>query len=123
MQAAVDSHADSREDIRRAVLLISEDGNTHPLMKGNLRRQGYRVLLACGVEDAEEWMGGGYVHADLVLLNLVGKTTDEALASGGESASTPSTTARRRSSSWPSGTARTWKAPRLTSQGMIGSSI
>jgi hypothetical protein len=40
------------------------------------------VLAACSVEDAADWMGGGYVHADLVLLDLVRRTTEESLAAG-----------------------------------------
>ena len=78
MQAAIDSP----EDTRPAILLIEEDDDTHPLLKVNLRSQGYRVLMASCVEDAAEWMVGSYIHADLVLPDLVGQTTEVALGVG-----------------------------------------
>lgn len=78
MQAATDSNKDTRP----TVLFIGEDDDNHPLLKNNLRSQGYRVLMSFCVLDAEEWMVGGYVHADLVLLDLVGQTTDESLVAG-----------------------------------------
>lgn len=70
------------KDTRPAILFIGEDGDTHQPLKHNLRQHGYRVLLACCIEDATDWMGGGYVHADLVLLDLVRKTTEATLAEG-----------------------------------------
>jgi CheY-like chemotaxis protein len=51
-------------------------------MVQNLRRQGYRVIVAIDEEDALERVGGGHVLADLILLNLVGKSADEALNVG-----------------------------------------
>lgn len=78
MQAA----ADAPEDTRPTVLFIEEDDDAHPLLKHGLRSRGYRVLMAVCVEDATEWMGCGHVRADLVLLDLVRKTTDEALSLG-----------------------------------------
>jgi CheY-like chemotaxis protein len=48
----------------------------------NLRRDGYRVVIAIDEEDALERVGGGHVGADLVLIDLVHKTTDEALGVG-----------------------------------------
>ena len=38
------------------------------------------MLLAVDVEDAYEWMSGGYVHADMVLIDLMGKTISDALS-------------------------------------------
>jgi DNA-binding NtrC family response regulator len=72
------------KDPRKIVLLIAEDNNVHPTLKKNLRREGYSVLLAVEAEDAYEWMGGGYIHADIVVVDLIGKTTDEALSVGRE---------------------------------------
>jgi DNA-binding response OmpR family regulator len=68
----------------RAILLIAGDRDVYPYLKSNLRREGYQVLMALDVEDAREWMGGGYVHADVVIIDLVGTTTDEALGFGRE---------------------------------------
>jgi DNA-binding response OmpR family regulator len=72
------------EDPRTTVLLIAEDNDVHPYLKHNLRRAGYGVLLAVDKEDACEWVGGVYVHADIVLVDLVGKTVDESLSVGRE---------------------------------------
>lgn len=79
VQAATDG---SPKDARPTILFIGEDGDTLMPLKNNLRRQGYRVLAASSLEDAMEWMGGGYLHADLVLLDLVRRTTEETLAVG-----------------------------------------
>jgi CheY-like chemotaxis protein len=72
----------SSKDTRPAILFIEEDEDTHPTLKNNLRSQGYRVLLAVCLEDAIDWLDGGYVHADLVLLDLIGKSTDDTLTAG-----------------------------------------
>jgi DNA-binding response OmpR family regulator len=69
-------------DDRPAVFLIEEDDDTRPLMRINLERAGYRVLLALDEEDAMERVGGKQINVDLVLINLVGKTTDEVLKIG-----------------------------------------
>jgi CheY-like chemotaxis protein len=66
---------------RTTIFVVEEDDDTRPLLKENLERDGYRVLVALDEEDALGRVEGG-VHADLVLVNLVGKTTDEALAVG-----------------------------------------
>ena len=51
-------------------------------LKANLRRLGYRVLLAVDMEDAADWLSTGYIPADLVLVDLVRKSPAEALAVG-----------------------------------------
>lgn len=70
------------ENERATIFLVEEDDDTRPILKQNLQRYGYRVLMALDEEDALERVGGGHVHADLVLVNLVGKTPDEALEIG-----------------------------------------
>jgi len=70
------------ENTRPIILLIAEDADLHSTLKRNLRRDGYSVLLALDMEDALEWMSGGYVHADLVLVDFVGKSTEESLSAG-----------------------------------------
>lgn len=64
------------------IFLIEEDDETRRPLVENLRRGGYRVIVATDEEDALERVGGGHVHADLVLVNLVGKTLEEALRVG-----------------------------------------
>jgi CheY-like chemotaxis protein len=64
------------------IFLLGEDDDTRRMLKQNLRNDGYRVLVAEDVEDALERTGGGVTHADLILLDLVNKTVEEALAVG-----------------------------------------
>jgi hypothetical protein len=48
-----------------------------------LREIGYRLLVSTNLEDAFEWTSGnGYIHADLVLIDLSGKLPEEALTIG-----------------------------------------
>ncbi len=51
-------------------------------LRRNLQRDGYRVLLALDEEDALQRVGAGGRTADLVLLNLVGRTPGEVLQVG-----------------------------------------
>jgi DNA-binding response OmpR family regulator len=67
---------------QQTIFLIEEDDETRRPLVNNLRREGYRVIVAIDEEDALERVGGGHVHADLVLVNLVGKPLDEALRIG-----------------------------------------
>jgi CheY-like chemotaxis protein len=67
---------------RPTIFLLEEDDDTRRILVENLRHRGYRVIVALDEEDALERVGGGYVHADLVLVNLVGKSVDEALQIG-----------------------------------------
>jgi DNA-binding response OmpR family regulator len=64
------------------IFLVEEDDETRKLLVKNLRGAGYRVIVAIDEEDALERLGDGHIHADLVLVNLVGKTADEALSVG-----------------------------------------
>src|SRR2546423_14167656 len=63
------------------VFLPEEDDETRRPLVRNLRRYGYRVVVAFDEEDALEKVSG-HAPADLVLLNLVGKSTEEALDIG-----------------------------------------
>jgi CheY-like chemotaxis protein len=51
-------------------------------LKHNLQSYGYRIIVALDEEDALERVGGGNVPADLVLVNLVGKSAEEVLDVG-----------------------------------------
>ena len=62
------------------IFLIEEDDETRRPLVSNLWAQGYRVVVAVDEEDALERAGG--VAADLVLVNLVGKTAEEVLGVG-----------------------------------------
>jgi DNA-binding response OmpR family regulator len=73
---------DSEQRIEPTIFLIEEDDETRRPLVENLRRQGYRVIVSIDEEDALERVNGGHVHADLVLVNLVGKPLDELLRVG-----------------------------------------
>ena len=60
------------------ILLIEEDDEARPIIRHNLRRAGFDVLVAVDEQTAHDWLAAGDARADLILVNLVGKTTDEA---------------------------------------------
>jgi CheY-like chemotaxis protein len=64
------------------ILLIEEDDDTRPVLRENLVRYGYLVLLALDEEDAISRVSGGQVNADLLLINLVGKSVEDTLQTG-----------------------------------------
>jgi DNA-binding response OmpR family regulator len=64
------------------IFLIEEDEETRKPLVSNLRSYGYRVIVAMDEDDALERVGGGHVQADLVLVNLVGKSAEEVLSLG-----------------------------------------
>ena len=64
------------------ILLIEEDDDARPIIRHNLRREGYEVLLAVDEASALDWLDAGGARVDLILVNLINKSTDEALASG-----------------------------------------
>ena len=67
---------------RGTIFLVEEDDETRPLLAKNLRSYGYRVVAALDAEDAIERAGGGGVPADLILIDLVGKSLDDELSLG-----------------------------------------
>lgn len=67
---------------KQTIFLIEEDNETRPLLKENLQRRGYHVIIALDEEDAMERIRGGRIPADLILINLVGKSTEEAISLG-----------------------------------------
>jgi CheY-like chemotaxis protein len=64
------------------IFLVEEDDETRRPLVSNLRGYGYRVVVAVDEEDALERLSGGALPADLVLVNLVLKTAEEALRVG-----------------------------------------
>ncbi|MDQ1557818.1 MAG: hypothetical protein QOD32_878 [Pyrinomonadaceae bacterium] len=74
-----------RGNRRTIIFLVEEDDDARPGLTANLRREGYRLLVAAGLEDAHEWVSGERpLNADLVLINLVGKTPEESVRLGRE---------------------------------------
>ena len=72
----------AEEGKQLTILLIEEDDDTRRPLVQNLKGYGYRVIVALDEGDALDRVGSGYVHADLVLVNLVGKSLEEALGVG-----------------------------------------
>ncbi len=66
------------------IFFLEEDDNARLSLARRLRSLGYRVLVAAHVDDAMEWMSREFIHADLVLVDLVRKSTEEALSIGRE---------------------------------------
>jgi DNA-binding response OmpR family regulator len=64
------------------ILLIEEDDDARPVLRHNLRREGYELLVAVDEASALDWLAAGCARADLILLNLVGKSSAEVLAAG-----------------------------------------
>ncbi|PYS51632.1 MAG: hypothetical protein DMF68_03860 [Acidobacteria bacterium] len=71
-----------KQEIQRTILLVEEDDETRPLLKHNLQTYGYRTIVALSEEDALERVGGEQFTADLILVNLIGKSPEEALDTG-----------------------------------------
>jgi CheY-like chemotaxis protein len=77
----MDEHID--RPLQPTILVVEEDNGARSILVKNLRRLGYRLLVAANVEDALEWVSGSvYVHADLLLVDLIGKSPEEALLIG-----------------------------------------
>ena len=65
------------------IFLVEEDNLARRSLTKSLRELGYNVLVAADLEDAFEWTrGAGYIHADLILIDLLGKLPEEALTIG-----------------------------------------
>lgn len=68
----------NRESVA-TILLVESDDETRPLLRRNLQSEGYHVIVALDEEDALERVAGGRTRADLLLCNVVGVTTAEAV--------------------------------------------
>ena len=65
---------------RPTIFFVEEDNHARPALTKRLRECGYCVLVAADLQDAFEWTNGSdYIHADLLLINLLGKLPEEAL--------------------------------------------
>src|SRR5947209_12165449 len=72
----------SEQEKRLIIFLVENDDDTRPVLRENLQTEGYRVLLALDEEDALERVSDGGARADLVLVNLVGKSPKDAVKVG-----------------------------------------
>jgi CheY-like chemotaxis protein len=70
------------QESRRTIFLVEEDDDTRPVLKKNLQSDGYHVLLALNEEDAIQRVSSNGAYADLVLINLVGKSPAEVIDIG-----------------------------------------
>ena len=69
--------------VRPTIFLLEEDNGARPCLTRNLRSFGFRLLVVADEQDAIEWLGGDtYIHADLLLIDLVDKLAEEALGVG-----------------------------------------
>lgn len=73
---------DEDDRVQPIILLIEEDDETRSLLRRNLQKDGYRLLLAVDAEDALDRLAGGQARADLILIDLLGKTPGEVLQMG-----------------------------------------
>jgi PleD family two-component response regulator len=64
------------------IFLIEEDDDTRAVLKQSLSRYGYRLSVAIDEEDALDRVSNGPMSADLVLINLVGKSVEDTLQMG-----------------------------------------
>jgi DNA-binding response OmpR family regulator len=64
------------------IFLVEEDDEARPMLKSNLQRDGFHVLMALDEDDALDRVRGGRISADLILVNLVGKAPEESLLIG-----------------------------------------
>jgi CheY-like chemotaxis protein len=74
---------DEETRVQPIIFLIEEDDETRAILRKNLQKDGYRLLLAVDEADAfDRLSGNGHVHAHLILINLIGKTPGEVLQIG-----------------------------------------
>ena len=73
----------TKEQVKQpTIFLVEEDDNTRVILKRSLTGYGYRVSVALDEEDAIERVSNGQLNADLVLINLVGKSVEDTLRTG-----------------------------------------
>jgi CheY-like chemotaxis protein len=68
------------ESEQPTIFLVEEDEETRRPLVSNLRSYGYRVIVAVDEEDALKRVG--VIEADLILVNLVGKTAEDVMGVG-----------------------------------------
>ena len=68
--------------IQPTIFLLENDDDTRPIFKELLIKKGYKVILAVDENDALQRANDGLAKSDLILVNLVGKSEEEALIFG-----------------------------------------
>jgi CheY-like chemotaxis protein len=63
------------------VFVVEADDDTRPVLKSNLQRYGYRVIVALDEDDALDRVTGG-LDADLILVDVVRMSPENALEIG-----------------------------------------
>lgn len=72
----------TRQGRQPTIFLIEEDDETRAVLKQSLTRDGYRLFVATDEEDALDRISHGPMSADLVLINVVGKSVEDTLQMG-----------------------------------------
>ncbi len=72
----------SKQDTLPTILALEQDDQTRPLLRHNLRSQGYRVLMALDFEDAIERTRGGRERLNMILINQFKLSLDEVINMG-----------------------------------------
>lgn len=67
---------------KTTLFIIEEDHENRRLLRESFKAADYKVSLAIDEEDALERAAAGCLKADLVLINLLGKSLDEVLEIG-----------------------------------------
>jgi CheY-like chemotaxis protein len=63
------------------VFVVEADDDTRPVLRSNLQRYGYRVVVALDEDDALDRVTGG-LEADLILVDVVRMSLENALEIG-----------------------------------------
>jgi DNA-binding response OmpR family regulator len=64
------------------IFFVEEDEDTRIVLKESLTRYGYHVSVAIDEEDAIDRISNSQLKPDLVLVDLVGKSTEDSLQTG-----------------------------------------
>ena len=72
----------TRQEKQPTIFLVEEDDDARAVLRDSLTRSGYRVSVAIDKEDALDRVSNGLMSADLVLINVVGKSVEDTLQIG-----------------------------------------
>lgn len=72
----------SQVPIIATILLVEPDDAVRPILKDNLRRWGYRVIMAFDEADALQRISNGGESFDLILINQFKQSLDQTLEMG-----------------------------------------
>ncbi len=72
----------NKQNAPPTILLVEQDDQTRPLLMYNLRRQGFRVIVALESEDALERISGKSACPDVILLNQYKLSIDKFINMG-----------------------------------------